>query len=526
MALWNLKPQSNLKAIMPLHYMTKLRSFISTGQRAEDDSSGARYIDTLAFWKDSHLRLQQELNEQRARIYTLERELDASRSASALTSSQAIMKRGALKSGSIGRGKKRKRGTADGNEIKTETQDGSNTVRGLPSGSFGSLNESLSRAHEAGLPDAVYALQKSLSSSPLDPSTTASIVRFLISEIHRSAVPTDMSPNHSFSQTQAVHTCLVAPAKHATANASRASSNGGDFGGTTTSAIFLSLLNALESLGSVTEVSIYQRQLIYDIVELLRDLLDHMCDLAATNTRQNHACKALAPERRSTRSKKQTTYDVPRLAPDDNTMKLCRLITYALQNMKKEREADRAIVEGFTFFLLRRVGEVLRSFVFGEEDVGWKGVWAPEDTRDVQWGPSGDERLRQEQRTAKEAQAPYLIWLLERAMTCFSSARNTIDKSLASRQSIVKSASKAGQVILCEQVKLKLQHTILKDVIGQDVQEFKDSLYGPQNPQINVEPWAEIPRSDVVSTFKAEVWRLIGWECLKDSIDWERPGSR
>lgn len=380
---------------------------------------------------------------------------------------------------------------------------------------------------EARLPDAVYALQQNLSSSsPFDLSMIASVARFLISQIRRSAISTETSPHHSLGQTQAAQSRPVALTEDATANASWNTGDRGAFDGATTSIIFSSLLTALERIGSGTGGLIHQRQLIYDVIELLKDLLDHMCDLAATSTKRNHECKTVAPKRRSTRSKKQTTYHAPRLAPDDNVMELCRLIMYALQNMEKERLADRAIVEGFTFFLLRRVGEVLRSFVFGEEDVGWKGVWTTEDTRNVEWIASEDEQLRQEKRAAKEAQAPYLIWLLERTLACFSSATSTIDKNANFSQSIVKSPTKTKQVVLSEQVKSKLQNTILKDVLGQDLREFKDSLDGPQNPQINIEPWAEIPQSDVVNTFKAEVWRLVGWECLKDTMEWNTAGGR
>ncbi|KAI4194138.1 MAG: hypothetical protein LQ350_007942 [Teloschistes chrysophthalmus] len=509
------------KIAAPVSFVVSL--FLITGQRAENDSNGARYVDTLAFWKDSHQRLQQELNEQRARIYTLERELDFSRSLSAQTPSQAITKRAALETGSNGCSKKRKRGIGNGSKAKPETQDGSSTVGDLASGS---LDESLSKSHEAGLPDALYALQQNLSSSSsLNTSVIASVVRFLVSQIRRSAIPTETSPHQSLGQTRAAQTRPVALTEDAMVNASRSTGDRGAFDGGTASVIFSSLLTALQRIGSGTGGSTNQRQLIYDIVELLRDLLDHICDLAASSTKRKHESKAPAPKRRSTRGKKQKTYHAPRLVPDDNVMEICRLVMYALQNMKKDREADQAIVEGFAFFLLRRVGEVLRSFVFGEEDMGWKGVWASEDTRSVQWNASGDDQLRQDKRAAKEAQAPYLIWLLERTLACFSGATSTIDKSVTSSGSIVKSPNKAKQVVLSEQVKLKLQNTILKDVTGQDLREFKDSLDGPQNPRVNIGPWAEIPQSDVVNTFKAEVWRLVGWECLEDSIEWDTPGG-
>lgn len=58
-------------------YLANVRSCIRAGQRPEIVSDGTRYIDTLEFWSDSHHRLRGELNEQKARVYTLQRELDS-----------------------------------------------------------------------------------------------------------------------------------------------------------------------------------------------------------------------------------------------------------------------------------------------------------------------------------------------------------------------------------------------------------------------------------------------------------------
>ncbi|KAL8691130.1 MAG: hypothetical protein Q9218_003582 [Villophora microphyllina] len=492
-------------------YLANLRSFIRNGQRPKTGPNGPRYIDSLAFWKDSHQRLQNELNEQRARIFALEQELDASRGTDSQAVDQPLVRKEAQAIVSSSRGKKRKRGIADGTDIKAETQYGS-TVRPLGTDR---LDHSLLRTHEAGLPDAVYALYRSLSTSSCDPSTIASILRFVLSEFRRSAIPIDSSPNNSSKYTHPLQPRLAERPNEAMAN------GGGLFDATTMLVIFPRLLAAMERIGSTPIGSKFQRQLIYDVVELLRDLLDHVCHLAVTDAKGNQVRKALPPKRRSTRGKKQTTSPAPRLTPDDNIMKICRLIIYALQTMRKERQADQAIVEGFTFFLLRRIGEVLRSFVFGEEDEGWKGVWAGQDVGDLQWTSFSDEQTRQEKRTGKEAQAPYLIWLLERSMDCFASNTIAADKRRTSSRSMMGSPMRAMQGVLPEQVKVQLQNTILKEVVGQDLPEFKNSLNGLQNPGVNIEPWAETLRSDVVDSFKADVWRLIGWDCLKSSIEWD-----
>lgn len=104
----------------------KLRCYIREDGRPGNDSTGARYIDTLTFWKDTHQRLQQELYEQRTRIYSLERELDASKGLESPAPAQENERREPPGTHSSSRGKKRKRGNTivAGHETVTQTGDG------------------------------------------------------------------------------------------------------------------------------------------------------------------------------------------------------------------------------------------------------------------------------------------------------------------------------------------------------------------------------------------------------------------
>lgn len=207
------------------------------------------------------------------------------------------------------------------------------------------------------------------------------------------------------------------------------------------------------------------------------------------------------------------------LAADENVMGLCRLIICALQSLQKERKSDQAIEDGFMFFLLRRIGAVLKAFVFGEEDECWNNVCAQKDTA-LRLLSKDDDSWR-EKRMIKEVQAPYLIWLLDRSMAFFASNCDAGCNIRTSSPAIRSLPCRARHALLSEGVKLQLQNTILKEVMGQDLAEFKNTLNEPQDTRINIEPWSAITRADIVDHFKAEVWRLIGWDCLKGSIEWD-----
>lgn len=101
-------------------HLANLRSYIRTGQRPELDSNGAQYIDTLDFWKDSYHRLQNQLSEQKARVYALERELDVFKNAKPQIQSEQSKKKPPPVTA---RGKKRKRATVTVNHPENEEQE-------------------------------------------------------------------------------------------------------------------------------------------------------------------------------------------------------------------------------------------------------------------------------------------------------------------------------------------------------------------------------------------------------------------
>ena len=81
--------------------------------------NGAQYLDTMNFWKDSHHRLQKQLDEQKVRSYALERELDVVKNAKPQNQSEQSKE----KPPSVtARGKKRKRANVIANHPEIEEQ--------------------------------------------------------------------------------------------------------------------------------------------------------------------------------------------------------------------------------------------------------------------------------------------------------------------------------------------------------------------------------------------------------------------
>ncbi|KAL8938073.1 MAG: hypothetical protein Q9216_004088 [Gyalolechia sp. 2 TL-2023] len=511
-------------------HLAQIRLYIRTGHRPADDHNGARYVDTLAYWKDSHQRLQQETSEQKAQIYGLERELDARRDTGPQTYSQQAGKTPILgETSPNGRSKKRKRTNTS---VKTTDPKRQQVMTASPSqidvldASTAALqcnahltgaDQGVLHLRKAGLLDAIYALQKSLTQSPIVPSQTASIVCFIISRLHEFACRTGQLPHHNnrvdgdFRPSEVSVNVRTDEESEITLDPA--------IGRT----VLSQLLAATDGFGHTSDTIGFQKQLVYLMVKFLDDLLNSICSLAAAITTAPHPSKQAPARRRSTRGKKQVAPPIPEVAPDESIMRRCNFLVNAIQALHKGRITDQAIMEGFLFFLLRKIGRMLKVFVFGEQDEDWKAVWGGKDATACVSVES--ESLKQEERCARERQAPYLIWLLERTLVIFESDGNQGSQTRDSNQTAHNSRKKIGRVTRSRDVKIQLQQTILKEVVGGNFQEFSAALNEPDDPGLSIEPWEAGRQANVVDHFKAEVWRLIGWDCLKSHNNWDSKQS-
>lgn len=539
-------------------YVAKVRSYIRTGLRP-DYCDGARYVDTLAFWKKSHQRLQEELAEQRALIFVLERQLDAAKSADPLKALPEIKKRPAPDPALIGCNKKRRRGNT---EVAEALHEGERDIAGTVLPTADLLNtprpwthgETLSTLVDGrllddpiiGLPDAVYALQRSLFRNLADPSTTANIVMSIIMMIRTQTISAEplkevrtMAATFSstLSRRPLSSACIIdgsvmfppssprSPLRpndgskdviSPSVNNAPPATKSGDWSspskekmldGATGRTIFSILFSAMDQIGYLGDGDVTQCQLIYAVVELLKDLLDHICQLASGTSTGNQSQNRMLTRLRSSQGKQPSDAQTSDLVPADDIMRICTFVVGALQSFQKGRPADEAVREGFMFFLLGRVGKTLKAFVFGEEDEIYNAVFSQRGDGEVVSSGDCGQRL-----ATRKREAPYLIWLLERSMVCWSVDTPSVN------QGGVRTKTEVDSVMLTEKLKIQLQQTILKEVLGDNIQGFKDALEAPHDPKINIEPWQAVKEADVVEFFKAEVWRLIGWDCLRSRM--------
>lgn len=174
------------------------------------------------------------------------------------------------------------------------------------------------------------------------------------------------------------------------------------------------------------------------------------------------------------------------------------------------------VLDGFLFLLLKRVGEALKVFVF--ED----GIIQELEVDDIK-STAPKETATNHQ--AIQAQAPCLIYLLEEAKSItltLNSQPHAIPTFTRLPQQSRTSSSPPSTMNFSNHAQIRLQHTLLTAVFGDQTRsDFQATFTPPDTPigeNITARSSEGIRAEGVRDWFKQEVWRIIGWDALKQTI--------
>ena len=281
--------------------------------------------------------------------------------------------------------------------------------------------------------------------------------------------------------------------------------------------MFPVLLDAVDKLNRTPEGRKLSGQLVYHVISVLRDILDRSWLLCATEGREKHAVAQRTKKLPCRAEKEIADYlaapnDYSKAGKGRGSAKLLYQLNIAMTTaLDLSREADRAILDGFQFFILTRVGNLLRDFVFCDKE---------KENTDPHSSSSYNQAA-----AIREAQAPYLLRLLKH--TTVLSSKMQISSTSTRRSSnritsLRKKGSPSGERSLSSKARNKLQNTLLRGVFGDDVTGLGESLAKPFD--IAVGPLSLAERQDelddVGDWFKDEVWKTVGWDVLRDVITW------
>lgn len=260
--------------------------------------------------------------------------------------------------------------------------------------------------------------------------------------------------------------------------------------------IFRWLLNSGDILDRTPAGKALQSKVVYSFIKVFQDLLERICDLAASHYTQNTSKDGQNISKlRATKPKTA----IASAKDDKTTPKLCRLLTTMAASLDPSNPMHQNIIDGLLFFLLKRVGLLLSVFIFSDDTI------ATPTASPIQSQNKTTTTHLSQGSSIQESQAPHLISLLSHLMPLIAHP---------------------SPLLLAEKAKLKLQHTLLNAVFGAQTGEFVHALREPCSPLDNLDADADVHvlaiREDgnVGDWFKHEVWKCVGWDVLANHIAW------
>lgn len=277
------------------------------------------------------------------------------------------------------------------------------------------------------------------------------------------------------------------------------------------------LLSTLEKVSDLPEGCKVAGQMTHHVISVLRDLLDRLCLLCTTIGREKHAA-AMRTKKPQARADKQIAdyLAAPSTSPGAEegrrlTKRLCQLGIATMNALDPYRAADNNVLEGFLFFLLHRAGNLLRDFVFEDEE--------QQNTNCLP--SSGDS----EAATIRAAQAPYLLPLLKHAIILTAKRRvpTTPTNARSGRISSLRiQGFHSSHNSMTTKARIKLQHTLLRAIFGDNVTGIGESLPMPLDVSLETYNSKQVKEGlRVGKWFQDEVWKTIGWDVLREVIAWK-----
>ena len=279
--------------------------------------------------------------------------------------------------------------------------------------------------------------------------------------------------------------------------------------------IFQDLLNRIcqlysipvQALSQATRVSSTQAGVTAGFTVSQRSTSDTPCQLCRARHKR---CDGALPKCRNCRKSKQkcvrdtpvlfaTSSTKPALAalPSNNVLRLCSLAMGILDHLNNQNDKHVEVLDGILFLLLQKVGKGLRSFSI--------------------------DSVEDENQGIEEAQAPCLIWILERALNQATKHTQLVAQAW-NKSNDQRSRPSLSTLSFSANERIKFENTLLKAVFGDQV-SYEHMLVSPsaQCLEAMVEDLGvELDQKDlsVQDWFKQEVWRLIGWNRLKEDVQW------
>ncbi|MCJ1427331.1 hypothetical protein MMC29_005234 [Sticta canariensis] len=501
-------------------YISSLRSCVQEGRRLDGPGSSHSNVNTAEFWRIEFKRSEEAQTELRAKIFELEKMLDAGEQT-----------RSVIPAGVTSQRKRRR----DADETEGETgvvarKRSRMTVEPTLQDTGGFLETPVNGKkspsdHEDPFLQRFYFLQQLMSHTNVEFKVLATVLCQVSSDIRRIICSFKSSRSSESTKNLESHNRTARNQQQKTTQVPSSVDEELDTKLMSIARIFPYLLNSLDKTNQTAEDRGLQGQVVYSYIEILRDLLTQICTLSASQEQENNRGPCRSAEGHFTRTaRRNPASPIPPSSPDKTALKLSNLLLALTSALDNANAADNAILEGFLFFLLTRVGTALKVFVFGSDCEDSLGP-------NPQIEANADNFELDEKKI--EAQAPYLVYLLDRLVRLAApgshqcSRVSSISLTPPLPPQIAAPSARFARPSLTRLPTTVLQSTLLNAVFGSNARavEFSEALTPPlpTEEQLCTDYTENILGKDkaegvVGDWFKMEVWRIIGWNVLSERI--------
>ena len=193
-----------------------------------------------------------------------------------------------------------------------------------------------------------------------------------------------------------------------------------------------------------------------------------------------------------------------------------RFLVVFLSSLDPQKEAHQNILDGCMYFLLTEVGLYLSASVFEDETATRRS-----QNHGIATDTNADATANPRPSLTSSA-AIDLIWILERVLVLndkpsFKPGQTTPDTLPVGLHGPAERVARLSNV-----ARIRLQDTLLRPLFKDQHATFMNSFKEPDlsNLMIDASP-PMIRLDDVCNWFKQEVWRIVGWDTIREKIEWQ-----
>ena len=249
---------------------------------------------------------------------------------------------------------------------------------------------------------------------------------------------------------------------------------------------------------------------IYEFIKMFRDCLYHVM--------QAHATGDDLTSRLKTRSETFASLQESSLNDKEEGSRIdpvSRFLVAFLSSLDYKKECHQNILDGCMYFLLSETGKQLNAFVFEDQIDGGHSQY--HKVASCSNAATTDERYS----LLTPRAAANLVWILERAMSLSSEAASTLKQTNSSKLPLDQGSPARGKARLSDVARRQMQDTLLQPLFENQHDMFTNKLKEPDllNHVIHPAPPVISP-VDVPNWLKQEIWRIVGWETIREKIEW------